>query len=555
MRRKAKDNRDVPKRYYQPECRQCPKCQQVLKRAYPVWHKYMVLLDGRVQVISVGYRCPNPDCSESGRIHLSQAASRLTVRGSSFALEVIVRIGYWRFWNRWTVEQIHQVLTKERGLPISEREVLYLIGVFLVLLRCTYDLRLKEHVADFRRHGLFISVDALKPEKGNQALYVVRELKFGLVLHVVSWLLTDHKPLQQPLLQPVKELGYRLRGIVSDDEKPLVIAGAQTFPGAAHQTCQIHCLCEAATPIAKADRAFKKELKQAIRAPFYAVCRSLQPQLASDDPRAEVLSTYADLVRSTLTEGSKPPFELGGLRVFEDLARLDASLKRCRQKGGTRSWINCWPWSHSAIRLPPATDNSNVNGASWWNWSVVSTRQTSRANRARPAARSNARSKSFCPSWSSTRKIVRQTQVWSHISARPSVIAGRACSSVMPGLSAIAPTMTWKPSLVGCGPDNGKCMVASPSMSLFSATANGQSSSTQPNPMSKSCGDANSLTRPSLIRNTPAFKRRSNGCRCFTVFVIDLTAVSKSLNNNGRKLSANNLTAPPSASFNLYKVF
>ena len=34
--------------------------------------------------------------------------------------------------------------------------------------------------------------------------------------------------------------------------KPLVIAVAQTFPGAAHQTCQIHCLCEAATPIANA---------------------------------------------------------------------------------------------------------------------------------------------------------------------------------------------------------------------------------------------------------------------------------------------------------------
>ena len=258
----------------------------------------------------------------------------MTVRGSSFALEVIVQIGYWRFWKHWTVAQIHEVLTQERQLLIGIREVLNLIGVFLVLVRSTYHLRMEAHAKYFAQHGLFVSIDALKPEKGNTALYVVRELKFGLVLQVVPVLSADQHTLARRVLEPVKALGYRVRGVVSDDEKAIYLAVAQVWPDVAHQTCQLHCLQEAATPIAAADQTFKKDLKKAIRAPFYAVCRVLS-QLSEDDPCQEVLTTYAELIRSTLTEGSKPPFELGGLRVLEDLTRIEASLDRSQKKGDT----------------------------------------------------------------------------------------------------------------------------------------------------------------------------------------------------------------------------
>jgi len=262
--RRAKDNRQVPKRYYRPEQTVCPRCGQTLKRCYPLWRKYIVFLDGRYLVVSLGYHCPNPKCAWRDRVYESQVARRLTVRGNSFALEVIVQIGYWRFWKRWTVVQIHEMLTQVYHLPVSEREVLYLIGVFLVLLRCTYHLRLEGHAAYFRRHGIFIAVDALKPEKGNTALYVVRELQFGLVLHQAALLSTAHQTLAARLLQPVKDLGYRIRGLVSDDEQALRLAAADVLPGVSHQTCQLHCLRDAALLITEADQTLKKALKQAI---------------------------------------------------------------------------------------------------------------------------------------------------------------------------------------------------------------------------------------------------------------------------------------------------
>jgi hypothetical protein len=268
-------------------------------------------------------------------VHTAQAADRLTLRGSSFALEVVVQIGYWRFWQRWTIGQIHEVLTQERHLPISKREVLYLVGVFLVLLRCTYPLRLAEHVAYFRRHGLFVAVDALRPEQGNRALYVVRELKFGLVLQVVPVLSATQPTLVKRVLRPVNALGYRIRGVVSDEEVALCRAIAQVWPGTAHQTCHWHCLRDAVAPLLLADRALKKALKRTLRDSVMAVARTLE-RGAPEDPCTGVLATYTEWIRTSLRESSKPPFVFGSLRTFAALGRVEASLQRNHQKGGMR---------------------------------------------------------------------------------------------------------------------------------------------------------------------------------------------------------------------------
>ena len=501
--RRAKDNRDVPKRYYRPEETACPRCGRDLKRCYPLWRKYVVFLDGRYLVVSMGYRCPDPKCAGHKRVYASQAAQRLTVRGSSFALEVIVQIGHWRFWKRWTVTQIHEVLTQERYLPISEREVLYLIGVFLVLLRCTYPLRLAEHAAYFRRQGLFVSVDALKPEKGNSALYVVRELKFGLVLQVMPLLSADHQTLERCVLQPVKALGYRIRGLVSDDERALLLAVAHVFPGVRHQTCQSHCLREAATPIVEADQTFKKALKQAIRAPFYAAGRALN-QLAPEDPRQAVLSTYAELIRSTLTEGSKPPFALGGLRVFEDLARLEASLTRSHKKGAIHSWINSWPWSTVAAPLRPSIGGSSASATGWSSWSGGLTHPKT-VSHAPPGGVLNVRSRTSCPNWKSILATIPAKPRWSRISAPPSANVGPDSSPVMAGPNAIAPTTTWKRSLAVCARASVKFMAVNRCMSSSFATASGPSSSIPPKPLPKCYTAFSNLTKRRLIRSLPAF--------------------------------------------------
>jgi D-serine deaminase-like pyridoxal phosphate-dependent protein len=99
------------------------------------------------------------------------------------------------------------------------------------------------------------------------------------------------QPLKPRRLQGLKALGYRRRGLVSDAEKALVLAGAQTFPGVPQQTCQLPCLRAAASPLANADRACKTARQKASRGPFYAAGRARQEQVAPEEPRAEVWRT------------------------------------------------------------------------------------------------------------------------------------------------------------------------------------------------------------------------------------------------------------------------
>jgi Transposase, Mutator family len=502
-----------------------------LKRCYPLWRKYVVFLDGRYLVVSMGYRCPHPKCAGHKRVYASQVARRVTVRGSSFALEVIAQLGYWRFWKRWTVVQIHEVLSQERHLPISEREVLYLIGVFLVLLRCTYPLRLVEHVAYFRRHGLFVAVDALKPEKGNRALYVVRELKFGLVLQVMPVLSAGHQTLARQVLQPVKALGYRIRGVVSDDEQALRVAVARVFPDVHHQTCQVHCLREAATPIVEADQAFKKALKQAIRAPFYAASRALS-HLAPEDPCQTVLSTYAELLRSTLTESSKPPFALGGLRVFADLARLDTSLQRSQEKGAIPSWRSYWPWSNAAAHLQGSIGVSRANAIGWSSWSGGLTRPKI-ANHGPRGAVSNDRSRTSWRTWKSTLCTTPPKPRWSPISVPPSGNAGPGSLRVTAGLNATAPITSWKLSLAACARVSAKPTAASRCTSLSCAMVSGPSSSIPLRPLTKCYTAFSNLTKPRSPESMPGFYKPSIGSKCCIVFAITLGSVSSNWNNNG----------------------
>lgn len=524
--RRTKDAQ-VPKCYYHPESLQCPHCGQALKRAYPVWRKFIVFLSGRYQVINVGYHCVNARCgmARTRRVYTSQVAERLTLRGSSFALEVIVQIGVWRFGQHWTITQIHHELTQAYHLPISEREVLYLIEVFLVLNRSTYAQRIEAHAAEFMRPGVYLAIDALKPEKGNTALYVVRDLKYGLVLHEVSLLGTDQRALVMHLLRPVQALGYRVRGIVSDDERALRPAVAQVFPATPHQTCQLHCLRDAGVPIMNDDRAFKTDLKKAIRGPFYAACRTLERQHTPSDPRYAVLQTYAELIRSTLTEGGKAPFELGGLRVYEDLARLEASLKRSRKRGAIRSWRSSWRWCSAAALSRCAIANSNANGIGWWSWTGASTRQMSRSSHVLRRDRSSAKSVSSWLNSSNRRKRILRMPQPSRISVPPLSSVGPDCSRAMPGRSAIGATMTWKPSLGACAPASAKLMGASRSTSSWFAMVSGLYSSILTKRAKSCCNASSALTKRVLIRSLDASRRHNGASRYSTAFATSRASV------------------------------
>jgi hypothetical protein len=102
--RKRKNNRGVPKQYFRPEATHCPRCGRPLARRYTLTDKIVVTLKGRIHVFDQAYHCPAPTCPQHSIFYNSEAADRLAPKGSSFGFDLIVQIGWWRFWEHLTLD-------------------------------------------------------------------------------------------------------------------------------------------------------------------------------------------------------------------------------------------------------------------------------------------------------------------------------------------------------------------------------------------------------------------------------------------------------------------
>jgi len=330
--RTIKDQTGIPKRYYRPEIRRCPHCQWKLKRRHKLWHKYLNTLAGRFYVISQGYRCSNPACSAAQVTYRSIAAEMLSVPECSYGIDVMVEVGYQRFWQHRTVQEIHASL-RER-VAISERQILNLLANFLALLRAGQTAKIAALGSQWQAlGGLVLAIDGMQPEKGSPALYVVREAQLGVTLRAENLETGDQHTIATQLLEPIKGGGLPVKGVVSDAQESIRLAVAQVYPDKPHQNCQFHCLKEAGRPSYERDRAMKTQLKKLLRGHLNRARQAIQ-RLPGNNPYRPVLWKYVRLLRFTLLIRGLLPFDLGGLRLVEQLTTLEASLQRARKKGG-----------------------------------------------------------------------------------------------------------------------------------------------------------------------------------------------------------------------------
>ena len=351
--RKAKDNENVPKRYYRPAITTCPRCGAPLRRRWTLWDKYLVTLEGRLHVFSLGYSCSRARCPHAQVIYRSVEAEQLSPKGSSFGYDLIVQIGGWRFWDHRTLDEIATLL-EAKHLPVSRRHILNLIGDFLALLRAAQPAKIEAQRAYLNRQGLVISLDGLAPEQGNELLFVAREANLDLTLVAETLYSSRADLISQHVLEPIKALGFRIRAVVSDADKNIRRAVQTSWPGCPHQACQVHCLCEAGQPIFDTDRAMKTDLRRDIRAKLRPISRRLSQSLP-DDPPVAVLTDYSEALRDALRAEGLSPFKLAGLQLYDELQQLETSLRRCQKKGGIPFWPRC-----STSRLPANAMQSNM---------------------------------------------------------------------------------------------------------------------------------------------------------------------------------------------------
>lgn len=356
---------NLPKRSYRPEQKLCPTCQHLLKRSHIGWRKQLSFSTGAEVVISWVYRCPNATCETANQSYVSAIAESLHLKHRRYSRELVIKLGYRRFWQHQTMYQLHGWLSQELHLTICQRQVLNLIGDFLALLRAGQPAKIRLKLKNLK--GLVIGLDGMQPEKGNKSLYIVRELQTNLTLRAESVDEGSQTVLSDKLFEPLQalssELGLKWQGVVSDAQESIGLAVAHSLPGVAHQLCQSHCLRDAGQLTFEADRTLKKQLKASFRQAIKRLHKRIQG-LADNDPYRPVLLDYAQAIQSTLLEGGVAPFELGGIRVFEALDDLATSLLRCQKKGSMCFYAACWRWSNIACLLPIKWNGfvANVSG-------------------------------------------------------------------------------------------------------------------------------------------------------------------------------------------------
>lgn len=90
--RTPRDRRESPQIDFYPQRQACPTCQQAMQERY---HKqrWIVRLDQHVKVVSHFLECRNRACTRQAVIDRPQQEDALALRGYTFGLDVVARIG------------------------------------------------------------------------------------------------------------------------------------------------------------------------------------------------------------------------------------------------------------------------------------------------------------------------------------------------------------------------------------------------------------------------------------------------------------------------------
>ena len=340
---------------YSCELETCPQCQQPLSEAHYVNGRKTV--QTMTQVLTVSYRpkvCLEAECPDPSVAWPSATWQQLAPKGCTYGYDVIARIGWERQKGRERFEAIQTHL--EPWVTISESHVRNLYHFrYLPLLACHERQHLVELNQLSQSTGLLLGLDGLMPVGGEPQLWVVRELQTGWTLRS-GWLNRQDEAALVEFLRPIADLELRVTALLSDKQAALVAAAAIVFPRAWHGFCQVHYFKNAAEPVADADEAMKKTLRQAVRDDLGTVLRPKSPENTgvltvtgllpspvvvppaappTPDPSPAAISTtvareaivqdVVQRVRYLLTLKGRPPFRLAGVETYE---RLHA-VKRC----------------------------------------------------------------------------------------------------------------------------------------------------------------------------------------------------------------------------------
>jgi hypothetical protein len=343
--------------------RNCPVCgrkMHICDHRYRRFHT----LDGPVQLICKLNHCPGPACPGHAKTKSPELEITLALPQMAIGWDVFCWIGHRRFSRHMAVSLIQSELLDDYQIKLSADAIEQDIRRYQVMLAA------RQQDAESLRRAyeagaeVILCIDGLQPEKGHEALYVVRELTRRRVWFAEPLLSATADEVRRLIAQAkqwAESLGTPVGLWMSDKQEAFVKAIAAEFPDVPHRYCDNHFLRDLARPVLEADSHAKVQMRKKVRglrrieqavlqrrktatkedlAPPIpqAVGTAVDPSAAATDDAGAVVLDYCAAVRGILNDDQGGPLHPPGLRMAEALNEVQESIHRNleAEKGDSR---------------------------------------------------------------------------------------------------------------------------------------------------------------------------------------------------------------------------
>jgi hypothetical protein len=319
-----------------------------------------------VQLICKLNHCPDPACPGHARTKSPELEITLALPQMAIGWDVFCWIGQRRCSRHMAISLIRSELLDDYGIKLSDDAIEQYIRRYQVMLAAR-----QQDAESLRRHyesaaEIILCIDGLQPEKGHEALYVVRELtrkRVWFAEPLLSATEDEVRRLIRKARQWAESLGTPVGLWMSDKQEAFVTGIAAEFPDGPHRYCDNPFLRDLARPVLDADSRAKVRMRKRVRglrtieqavlprqkagtkegltsqapgAPGIATAADLPP--ADVDPAGSVVRDDCAAVRGILKDDQGGPLHPSGVRRAEALSAVQASLRRNleAQRGDSR---------------------------------------------------------------------------------------------------------------------------------------------------------------------------------------------------------------------------
>src|SRR4051794_12027777 len=336
--------------------RNCPACGRMMHVCDHRYRRFHTL-DGPVQLICKLNHCPDPACPGHARTRSPEIEITLALPQMAIGWDVFCWIGHRRCSRHMAISLIRSELLDDYGIQLSDDAIEQYIRRYQAMLAARQQdaeslRRLYESSAE-----IILCIDGLQPEKGHEALYVVRELtrkRVWFAEPLLSATEDEVRRLIQKAKQWAESLGTPVGLWMSDKQEAFVTGIAAEFPDVPHRYCDNHFLRDLARPVLEADSHAKVRMRKKVRglrAIEQAVPQRREAKSQEDltprtpgavstatpaadrspvvvDPLGSVVLDYCAAGRGILNDDQGGPLHPPGLRMAEALTEVQASIQR-----------------------------------------------------------------------------------------------------------------------------------------------------------------------------------------------------------------------------------